>query len=138
MSSTETPATHTPGPWGIEQTRDMLWVGPMRDDGHKVDHVVVGLNIDSELTQAAALRQLYNSRLIAAAPDMLAALEAEIEAQRLTDEEVEMIEYHAAHGMDDITGASHCFSAGKRADEAWANAHRLRDAAIAKARGEVA
>jgi hypothetical protein len=69
----------TPGPWGIEQTRDMLWVGPMRPDGYKVEHVVVGLNIDSQLTHSAALRQLYNSRLIAAAPDMLAALEAAVE-----------------------------------------------------------
>lgn len=61
----------TPGPWGIEQTRDMLWVGPMRPDGHKVEDVVVGLNIDSELTATAALRQLHNARLIAAAPELL-------------------------------------------------------------------
>lgn len=64
----------TPGPWGIEQTRDMLWVGPLRPDSHKVDDVVVGLNIDRELTMTAALRQHRNALLIAGAPDLLAAL----------------------------------------------------------------
>lgn len=68
-------AAHTPGPWSIEQTRDMLWVGPMRPDDRKVEHVVVSLNIDSQLTHSAALRQLYNARLIAAAPELLTQLE---------------------------------------------------------------
>lgn len=61
--------------WGIEQTRDMLWVGPMRPDGRKVDEVVVGLTIGSQLTHAAALRQYRYARLIAAAPELLEALE---------------------------------------------------------------
>lgn len=66
---------HTKGPWGVEQTSDMLWVGPMRPDGHKVDEVVVGLTISRELTVTAALRQHRNARLIAAAPELLEALE---------------------------------------------------------------
>lgn len=68
-----------------------------------------------------------------AAPAMRAALEAAIEAQRLTDEHVEMIEYHAAHGMDDPTGHSHEASAARRADEAWAKVHELRNAALSLA-----
>lgn len=47
----------------------------MRPDGHKVDAVVVGLNIDRELTVPAALRQYRNARLIAASPDLLEACE---------------------------------------------------------------
>lgn len=78
-------AQWTPGPWGIEQTRDMLWVGPMRADGHKVDSVVVGLNIDRELTPVAALRQLYHARLIAAAPDLASELAALVTAVRFAD-----------------------------------------------------
>jgi hypothetical protein len=60
--------------WGIEQTREMLWIGPMRPDGMKVDEVVVGLTIGQELTMTAALKQLRNAHLIAAAPDLLEAL----------------------------------------------------------------
>lgn len=65
----------TKGPWGVEQTSQMLWVGPMRPDGHKVDQVVVGLNIDRELTVTAALRQHRNAHLIASAPELADALE---------------------------------------------------------------
>ena len=65
---------YTTGPWGIEQTPDMLWVGPMREDGHKVDEVVVGLTIGSDLTVTATLRQHWNAQLIAAAPELLEAL----------------------------------------------------------------
>lgn len=73
-------AAHTPGPWGIEQTKDMLWVGPLRPDGRKVDAVVVGLNIDADLKPEAALRQYRNARLIAAAPALLEACELLIAA----------------------------------------------------------
>lgn len=114
-------AAHTPGPWVIEDG----WL--QNERGPYVDGLY--------LSVCMSATRLADGLIIAAAPDMLAALEAEIEAQRLTDEEVEMIEYHAAHGMDDVTGSSHCFSAGKRADEAWAKARELRDAAIAKALG---
>lgn len=64
--------------WGIEQTRDMLWIGPMRPDGVKVDEVVAGLAIGPELTMAAAIKQLRNAHLIAAAPDLLDALQGAV------------------------------------------------------------
>lgn len=62
---------HTP--WGVEQTENMLWIGPMRPDGCKVDQVVVSLNYDRDLTVSAKLRQLQRAYLIASAPDLLAA-----------------------------------------------------------------
>lgn len=66
--------------WGIEQTREMLWIGPMRPDGHKVDDVVVGLTIGPELTASAALKQFHRAQLIAAAPDLLEVTRKVIEA----------------------------------------------------------
>ncbi|WP_062770347.1 hypothetical protein [Sphingopyxis terrae] len=65
---------HTP--WGVEQTENMLWIGPMRPDGCKVDQVVFGLNFDRDLTAFAKLSQLSRARLIAAAPDLLKAGES--------------------------------------------------------------
>lgn len=60
--------------WGIENTSNMLWVGPMRPDGTKVDDVVVGLSYDADLTHAAKVRQQQRARLIAAAPDLATEL----------------------------------------------------------------
>lgn len=119
---------HTPGPWKfrLEAVRTVIFHEALL--GERALAVGAGSYPD----------HIANARLIAAAPDLLAALQAAVEAQRLTDEEVEMIEYHAAHGMDDATGGLHCFSARKRADEAWNKAHALRDAAIAKATGGAA
>lgn len=98
---------HTPGPYGIEQTRDMLWVGPMRPDGHKVDEVVVGLTIDSQLTQAAALRQFFNARLIAAAPDLLAACQAAEDFLASVDSDEALSIYDQLHAaIARATGAS--------------------------------
>ena len=68
-------AQHTPGPWGIEQTGQTLWVGPMQPNAAKVDHVVVSLSFDNELTHAAKVRQLDNAQVIAAAPELLDALD---------------------------------------------------------------
>ena len=48
---------HTPGPWPIQSHENRLYVGPVEIDGD-----------DDE--------DLANARLIAAAPDMLAALRA--------------------------------------------------------------
>lgn len=67
-------AKHTSWPWGIEQTSETLWVGPLRPDGCKVEQVVVGLNFDREMTDAAKARQIANAHLIAAAPDQHSAL----------------------------------------------------------------
>ncbi len=65
---------HTPGPWGIEETDRFLWVGTMRQDGIKVDELVMGLDIE-ELKPSALAKQRANARLISSAPELLAALE---------------------------------------------------------------
>jgi hypothetical protein len=69
-------AGHTPGPWGIETTEGSLWVGPMRASGAKVDEIVVHLEHGALYRHQYSERAAANAKLIAAAPDMLAALEA--------------------------------------------------------------
>lgn len=71
-------ADWTPGPWGIEQTPDTLWVGPMRPDGDKVAGIVVYLPTGEEYLAEYQGRQFANARLIAAAPELLEALAAVI------------------------------------------------------------
>lgn len=76
-------ASHTPGPWNA-----VKWEYPTRETGRKVEHVVVSpallvatLNHGDEGDDVVDFVQTYeegaaNARLIAAAPDLLAALEA--------------------------------------------------------------
>lgn len=66
---------HTPGPWGIEQTRMRNWIGPMRSDGIKVSEIVTSTEREG-LIDSARERNDANARLIAAAPELLAALRA--------------------------------------------------------------
>lgn len=96
----------TQGPWGIEQTREMLWIGPMRPDGIKVDDVVVGLTIDAELTVTAALRQYRNARLIAAAPELLEALQLVWDAYGFDPSVDSSIWQAAREAIAKATGAS--------------------------------
>lgn len=65
---------HTPGPWGIEQTDTANWIGPMRPDGVKIAEIVADTDRDG-LTDEAMERNDANARLIAAAPELLEALE---------------------------------------------------------------
>lgn len=66
---------HTAGPWAIEKTASHNWIGPMRHDGIKIAEIVAGLERGSEYTRAFNARQDANARLIAAAPDLLEALQ---------------------------------------------------------------
>jgi len=63
---------HTPGPWGVEQTTVSNWIGRMRADGSKVEYIVAHTDRDS-LRDDVLVRNDANARLIAAAPDLLAA-----------------------------------------------------------------
>ena len=66
--------THTPGPWGIEQTGQTNWIGRMRSDGSgKIDEIVTSTD-RFKLTPKATFRNDANARLIAAAPELLEAL----------------------------------------------------------------
>jgi hypothetical protein len=66
----------TPGPWGIEVTSDGSWIGPMRAAGDKVANIVVRVDTDREYKMEVLAEKKANARLIAAAPDLLEALEA--------------------------------------------------------------
>lgn len=64
---------HTPGPWGIEQTNNCNWIGPMRRaPSRKVKELVVHTDREG-LTIDALAKSDANARLIAAAPDLLEA-----------------------------------------------------------------
>ncbi|HHA2880671.1 hypothetical protein [Stenotrophomonas maltophilia] len=71
---------HTPGPWGIEQTDDTNWIGFMRPDGKKVELIVCTTSRDNFFKPETQERNDANARLIAAAPELLAAL---VKAERL-------------------------------------------------------
>lgn len=57
--------------WGIEETRNILWIGPMRRDGFKVDQIAFWLDYDedykpevraSTLALAKRIVELWNTR----------------------------------------------------------------------------
>ncbi|PJL51459.1 hypothetical protein B9Y74_05540 [Stenotrophomonas maltophilia] len=66
---------HTPGPWGIERTDDTNWIGFMRPHDPKKVELIVCTTSRELLTDEALARNDANARLIAAAPDLLAALQ---------------------------------------------------------------
>jgi hypothetical protein len=64
--------THTPGPWRVSSLRDThLEVHPW--DGTVVDERA---STETVVAEVYARKRMPNARLIAAAPDMLAALKA--------------------------------------------------------------
>jgi hypothetical protein len=66
--------TATPGPWGVEQTDDTNWVGPLRRSGDgKVFGVVCSTDREG-LQPNVRRRHDANARLIAAAPELRQAL----------------------------------------------------------------
>ena len=70
---------HTPGPWTVENASGrMLWIGALRipdDERYGLHTIITGIDIE-DLTTEARERKEANAHLIAAAPDLLAALEA--------------------------------------------------------------
>lgn len=74
MSKTE----HTPTPWGIERTRDTMWIGPMRPDGHKVASIVFYVHRGPDYIDEHNMRAEANAEFIVNAvnshDEMLAAL----------------------------------------------------------------
>jgi hypothetical protein len=66
---------HTPGPWGIEQTENHNWIGPLRNKSHKVWEIVCSTE-RGPLKPDALERSDANAHLIAAAPDLLEACKA--------------------------------------------------------------
>ncbi len=63
----------TPLPWGIEDTGDHLWVGPLRRDGSgKVADIVFGVDILGH-TLASKLAHRKDVRFIVAACNVMGA-----------------------------------------------------------------
>jgi hypothetical protein len=107
---------HTPGPWAVENGSDRtLWVGAPRVPDHAERYglhtIITGIDIECLTPEARAIK-VANAHLIAAAPDLLAACEAFVEAE------------HAAI-LD-----------GQRAFGKYVDAIDAAKAAIAKARGQ--
>jgi len=69
---------HTPGPWGIEQTIHRNWIGQVRIDGKVGEIVAITDRIG--LKEHIKERNDANAKLIAAAPEMLKALEGVLDS----------------------------------------------------------
>lgn len=99
-------STHTPGPWGIEKTKETNWIGPMRRsrDG-KVAEIVCDTDRDG-LTPDAIARNDANARLIAAAPDLLAACKAALLASMQWETALVCSDETAVHDAADAIEAA--------------------------------
>lgn len=115
---------HTPGPWRqhtVDETLIVTAIGPSKEIAR-----VIG-DYDSEANIMDA-----NARLMVLAPDLLKALDAHEEADRLDDEFREMCERSDAEGWDKETGESHLNSFYRHVIEAQRKARELRATALAK------
>lgn len=87
----------TPGPWGVERTAHRSWIGRLRSDG-KVEDIVCSTDCDPLLIEWARERNIANARLIAAAPELLAALQ----------ECAERLAIHMKHSEDLVAHMAAC------------------------------
>lgn len=87
MTSPKTNATHTPGPWSVVDTRDDRRRLQIHHDSAPI--VIASVHDSDDRVGAqrrdGISREAYaNARLIAAAPDLLAALEAAVVSEELS------------------------------------------------------
>lgn len=80
-------SAHTPGPWKVVAHPKVARVESMRSVGHGAN----GMASVAWLT-GGALNQEANARLIAAAPDLLAALKDLLAAQMYLDDDERVLE----------------------------------------------
>lgn len=97
------PAKHTPGPWHVGAQNDMLYViagepPAMSNDfpNHEANRIVVG-----------SASTIANARLIAAAPEMLEALEEALELL-MPHYDSDGFFHLTADGIDIDEGCEHC------------------------------
>lgn len=128
---------HTPGPWearGAMQHGEVLFWDIEPKSTGKYRGSVATVHQAEHIEGITADERDANAKLIAAAPDMLAALKAEAEADEAFDAADEYT--HRADAEDwlnDPTGSLHVTEAWDRADRLRGEAKKLRAAAIAKA-----
>jgi hypothetical protein len=72
LSTMDTHTTHTPGPWEQNQTYPCL---VQNENGRTVAYTNIGNSVQDRYEEERRKTNKANARLIAAAPDMLAALE---------------------------------------------------------------
>lgn len=135
---------HTPGPWEFDGQSRIDAVALRKPTGHTVT--------DDDGTEREYIGGLValayscgdgthegNSRLIAAAPDMLEALQADAEADQANRDHDDLCERAYGEGWDnDPTGSSHISSSATRLRQLRERAALLKVVAIAKATGETA
>lgn len=61
---TEPKQKHTELPWGIEETPDTLWIGPMREGGSKVSEIVFDIDFDHEYRSESLEERKANAEFI--------------------------------------------------------------------------
>lgn len=66
---------HTQGPWIVEETNQIIWVGTPKNNYTKIDEIVLHINQDENFKEEVKEKNRANAKLIAAAPEMLAILE---------------------------------------------------------------
>ena len=77
----------TPGKWGVEQTPERNWIGPMRSDGRKINEIVCSTDREG-LREDAVAENDANARLIAAAPELAEALKLWARWNEMTEAEL--------------------------------------------------
>ena len=80
---------HTPGPWRVKHKAKLGWAGVLTQEGDIIADIVVDGQDFRDPEQA-----LDDARLIAAAPDMLAALERLVRCVSHMDEHPAMVNAH--------------------------------------------
>lgn len=74
----------TPGPWVVENGGQDLWIGTGKNEGTKVDDIVVHIENGTEYKESVRLKNHANSDLIAYAPELYRiALDQQKEIERL-------------------------------------------------------
>ena len=120
---------HTPGPWSHDADHEQTWHPKIKTDPEVFAGTIC--EVLSNLNIAASDHRMFdemkaNARLIAAAPDLLEALESSVESAGIIRSLIESIEAHGNYSAEStinfLNQALGC--------------HYLSPAAIAKAKGE--
>lgn len=65
---------HTPGPWIVEESNNLLWIGTPKNNYTKLDEIVCHINQDVDYKISVKEKNRSNAKLMAAAPELLEAV----------------------------------------------------------------